>query len=116
MVRGKDDLKDMISSLNKNARARELMSVWPRVLKLDLEEEKKPFYLVIDQGQMALKEKVDKPVDIVISGSIGAFMDVMMGRKDVTYPIAHGDLKIAKERVPDMITFSRILRTQERRR
>jgi len=116
MVQGKDDLRDIIQLLNGNARARELMTVWPRVIELDLEGEEKPFYLVIDQGQMALEESVGKPVDIVISGSIGAFMEVMRGRKDVTYPIAHGDLRLAKEKIPDMISFSRILRTQERRK
>ena len=65
---------------------------------------------------MAIEEKTEKPVNMVISGSSGAFIDVMTGHKDVTYPIAHGDLKLARENIPDMIMFSRILRTQERRK
>jgi len=116
MTQIKEALKDVIPFLNGNARAKQLMEVWPRVLELGLEGEEKPFYLVIDQGQMALEERVDKLVDIVISGSSKAFIDVMTGRKDVTYPIAQGELKLARENVPDMITFSRILRTLERRK
>lgn len=116
MAEAKSKTEKIVPLLNASSRAKELMEVWPRVLKLDLEGEEKPFYLVIDNGRAAVEESVDKPVDIVISGSNKAFIDVMGGRKDVTYTIAHGELKLAKEKIPDIIAFSRILRTTERRK
>ena len=116
MAEAKKKTETIVPLLNSSSRAKQLMEVWPRVLQLDLEGEEKPFYLVIDKGQAAVEERVDKPVDMVISGSNKAFIDVMGGRKDVTYAVAHGELKLAKEKIPDIIAFSRILRTTERRK
>lgn len=115
MAEAKSRTEKIARLLNSNPKATRLMEVWPRVLKLDLEGENEPFYLVIAQGQATVEEKVDKPVDMTISGSNKAFIDVVEGRKDVTYPVAHGELILAKEKIPDIIALSRILRTTERR-
>ena len=115
MAEAKNKTEQIVPLLNASKKARKLMEVWPRVVELNLDGEEKPFFLVIEEGQAAVEESVEKSVDLVISGSDEAFMDVMAGKKDVTYPIAHGDLKLAKEKIPDIIAFSRILRTMERR-
>ena len=86
------------------------------MLELDLEGEERPFYLIVDKGQISVKEGVDNPVDMVISGNNEAFVDVITGRKDVTYAVAHGELKLAKEKIQDIIALSRILRTTGRRK
>jgi len=115
MAEAKNKTEQIVPLLNASPKARKLMEVWPRVVQLDLEGEERPFYLIFDGGLAAVRESAAKPADLVISGSDKAFMDVMEGRKDVTYPIAHGELKLAKEKIPDIIAFSRILRTMERR-
>ena len=115
MAEAKKKTEQIVPLLNASSKANKLMEVWPRVVELDLDGEKKPFFLVIEGGRAAVEESVTKAVDLVISGSDKAFMDVMAGKKDVTYPIAHGELKLAKEKIPDIIAFSRILRTMERR-
>ncbi|MDB4443957.1 SCP2 sterol-binding domain-containing protein [bacterium] len=115
MAEAKKKTEEIVPLLNASPKAKKLMEVWPRVVELDLEGEEKPFFLVIEEGRAAVEASVEKAVDMVISGSAKAFMDVMAGKKDVTYPIAHGELKLAKEKIPDIIAFSRILRTMERR-
>jgi putative sterol carrier protein len=112
----KKEVTKIVSLLNSSSRARELMETWPRVLQLDLDEEESPFYLLIDHGQMAVKESVDKQADLVIQGSGKEFIEVVSGRKDIMYPIAHGQIKLSKGKISEMISFSRILGTIKRGR
>ena len=116
MAEAKSETEKVVPLINSSLRARQLMEVWSRVIKLDLEGEERPFYLVINNSRIEVKETVDKPVDIIILGSMTAFVDVVKGRKDVTYPVAHGQLKLSKEKIADIITLSRILRATERRK
>ena len=98
MAEAKNKTEQIVSLLNASPKANKLMEVWPRVMELDLEGEEKPFFLVIEEGRAAVEESVTKAVDLVISGSDKAFMDVMAGKKDVTYPIAHGQLQLAVDK------------------
>ena len=111
----RETIENTIKLLNANTRAKELMQVWPKVIKLEMDSEKEPLFISTVKGQMELMDNPGKSVDITISGKSQAFLDVMSGRKDITYPIATADLIMDRRNIEDMITLSRILRTQERR-
>lgn len=115
MSKLRETIENTIKLLNANNRAKELMQVWPKIIKLEMDGEKEPIYMSTVKGQMELMENPGSPVDITITGKSEAFLDVMSGKKDITYPIATADLIMDRRNIEDMITFSRILRTQERR-
>lgn len=115
MDKGKQDLENIIPALNANTRARTLMEAWPRIVQFQLDGEAKPFYVVIDNGQMKLSEGIHPSPHIQVLGDAKEFSRVVRGEKDITHPLLFGDLRLGLGKNMEMITFSRILTSVTRK-
>ena len=115
MAQGKDDLKGIVPFLNENPKAMELMKVWPRKVQFELDSEASPFHIVIEQNSMSLFDGACKEPDIIVAGDAKEFANVVTGVKDITHPIAHGQLVVKKGKISEMVHFNRIVQLAKRR-
>lgn len=102
-------LEKRIPMLNKNSRAKELMEVWPRIVRMEFRDEKRPFYMIVENGQMRLEGLFAKEPEIIIAGDGEEFAKIAAGDKDISHPLFHGQIKMIKGMVKDIMVFSRII-------
>ena len=117
MGEARNEVVTLLPLVNSSPRARNIMEGWPRIILLELDGEEKPFYITIEQGQMRLEEKSHHEPDIVIMGSATELAKVFRGDKDITHPLAHGQLRPSRGKSIELVIFlSRILGAVQRKR
>lgn len=112
MGRGKEELVRIIPYLNNNPKSVELMKVWTKVFQFRLDDDE-PFYITVKRGQMMLEDGLYPDPDLIMVGDAKEFAQVAEGYKDITHPIAHGQLRLSKGKNWELISFSRILGTTQ---
>ena len=114
MVQGKDDLKEIVPLLNLSPKAMEKMKAWPRKVQFELTNETSPFHIVINQGKIDLLEGPCKEPDLIVAGDAKELANVVKGVKDITHPIANGQLVVKKGKISEMTQFNRIVTLAKR--
>lgn len=104
-----DELNNMLSDLNSNKRAVDLMEAFSRVIRFELEGEQSSFDVAIQRGQMAITKRISGEPDLIVTGDTNEFAKVIRGEQDVTHPIARGQLIVKKGKVSEMTLLNRIL-------
>lgn len=115
MVQAKKTLLELLPLINSSPKAKELMDVFSRTFKFELDDGKKPIYMIITKRQMMVPEGISGEVDIIATGNGFEFTKVLKGEIDVTHLIARGDLVIKKGKISEMTLLNRILLSSKRR-
>jgi len=109
MGKSMEALEKMILILNQSTRARELMEVWPKSIRMEFTDEPAPFYMIVENGQMRIEPEIPKEPEILMVGEGEEFAKVIAGQKDVSHSLFRGQIKINKGTVKDIMALSRIL-------
>lgn len=113
----RSEAEKLIPLINNNSAATKIMQSWPRSILLELEGEENPFYIIIEQGQMRVEETSHKEPDIIIEGSAIEIAKVFRGDKDITHPLAHGQIGLRRGKSLELVIFlSRILGAVHRKK
>ncbi len=113
----RSEAEKLIPLINNNSAATKIMQSWPRSILLELEGEENPFYIIIEQGQMRVEETSQKEPDIVMEGSATEIAKVFRGDKDITHPLAHGQIGLRRGKSLELVIFlSRILGAVHRKK
>ena len=104
-----ETLEKRIPLLNKSHRAKELMEVWPKIVRMEFRDEPAPFYMIVENGQIRLEKSFEKEPDIIMVGDGQEFVKVAGGEKDISLPLFHGQIKIIKGTVKEIMVLSRII-------
>ena len=104
-----ETLEKRIPMLNKSNRAKELMEVWPKIVRMEFRDEPGPFYMIVENGQIRMEKASAKEPEIVMVGDGQEFAKVAAGEKDISHPLFHGQIKIIKGTVKEVMVLSRII-------
>ena len=117
MGQAQNELKSIISLLNDNPWAKEILDGWPRTINFELEGEEAPFHIIVEEGRIRVGEgTAGKEPDIIVRGDSGEVARVVRRERDITHPMAEGKLWVTKGKLSQLIIFDRILATAKRRR
>jgi len=117
MGEARSELVNVVPLINSSSTAMKIMEGWPRSILLELDGEESPFYIIIEQGKMRVEEKLDKEPEIVMLGSAMEIAKVFRGDKDITHPLAHGQLRLKRGKSIELVVFlSRILGAVHRKK
>ena len=117
MGEAKNAVVQLLPLINASKGARTIMEVWPKSLLLDLEGEEKVFYIIIAAGTMGVAETLDKEPDLIMLGDATEIAKFFRGDKDITHPLAHGQLRLSRGKSIELVVFlSRILGAVHRKK
>ncbi len=105
----RDQLAIAAAQLNESKGARNLMESFPRTVQLDLDGEGRTLHISIEGGRMSVREGGAADPHLVVTGDTREFARVVKGEIDISHPIAHGKLRVAKGKVSEMTLLNRIL-------
>jgi putative sterol carrier protein len=110
MGEAKSEVIKLVPLINSSSGAMKIMEGWPRSILLELDGEENPFFITIEQGKMRVEEKSNKEPDIIMLGDAREIAKVFRGDKDITHPLAHGQLRLKRGKSIELVIFlSRIL-------
>jgi putative sterol carrier protein len=109
MGKSMDTLGKRIPILNSSKRAKELMEVWPKVIRMEFVDEASPFYMIIENGEMRLERSFRAETDIIMVGDGEKFAEVIAGNVDISHPLFRGQITLTKGTVKEMMALSRII-------
>jgi putative sterol carrier protein len=109
MGKAMEALEKRIPMLNKSNRAKELMEVWPKIVRMEFRDEPSPFYMIVENGQIKLEKSFAKEPEIILAGDGQEFVKVASGEKDISHPLFFGQIRIAKGTVKEVMVLSRII-------
>ena len=109
MGKAMETLERRIPMLNKSHRAKELMEVWPKIVRMEFRDEPSPFYMIVENGQIRLEKSFAKEPEIIMVGDGQEFVKVAAGEKDISHPLFHRQIKIIKGTVKEVMVLSRII-------
>lgn len=109
MGKAMEALEKRIPMLNKSNRAKELMEVWPKIVRMEFRDEPSPFYMIVENGQIKLEKSFVKEPEIIMVGDGQEFVKVALGEKDISHPLFFGQIKITKGTVKEVMVLSRII-------
>ena len=117
MGEAKSEVVKLVPLINTSSGATKIMEGWPKSILLELEGEESPFYIIIEQGKMRVEEKSDKEPEMVMLGNAAEIAKVFRGDKDITHPLAHGQLRLKRGKSIELVIFlSRILGAVHRKK
>jgi len=112
----KNEMIKILPRLEGNPWAKEIMDGWQKTVLFKLEGEDKPFYLVIKGDEIIVKDEEIQNPDIVVEGKGEALAKVIRRERDITHPIAEGDIFVSNGKLSQLIILDRILATAKRKR
>lgn len=117
MGEAKSEVLKLIPLVNSSSGATKIMGGWPKSILVQLEGEESPFYIIIEQGKMRVEEKLEREPEMVMLGNATEIAKVFRGDKDITHPLAHGQLRLQRGKSIELVLFlSRILGAVHRKK
>ena len=117
MGEAKSEVIKLVPLVNSSHGAMRIMEGWPKSILLELEGEERPFFIIIDQGKMRIEEKSQKEPEIIMESNSTEIAKVFRGDKDITHPLAHGQLRLKRGKSIELVIFlSRILGAVHRKK
>ena len=117
MGEAKTEVLKLLPILNASVGAARIMEGWPKALRLELEGEESAFYIIIEAGKMRVAENFEKEPDLVMHGEAGEIAKFFRGDKDITHPLAHGQIRLSRGKSLELVVFlSRIIGAVHRKK
>jgi len=114
MGKAREAMRDAISRLRDNPKAREIIQVLPRRIAFELEGEERPFALTVSDGELSLSDDV-AGADIVVAGDAPEFARIVSREREVTHAVAEGKVRVSRGKLSQMILFDRLLNLARKR-
>lgn len=115
MGKVREALRDSISRMNGNPKAREIIQVLPRMVAFDLDGEGGTFALAIQGADSVTLTDDVQGAEIVVNGDATEFAKIVTRERELTHSVAEGKVWVSKGKLSKMILFDRLLNLSRRR-